>query len=76
MIIFLRQDSIKIGTSNDHKLSVEKACFIRVKYAEIFDYGIEFLPLGAATYVHKKVRRRLLARADFGNNIRISFLIP
>jgi hypothetical protein len=45
MIIFLRQDSIKVGTSCDHKLTLAEAGFIRVKYVEVFADRIEFLPL-------------------------------
>jgi hypothetical protein len=45
MIIFLRQDSIRIGSSCDHKLTLAEAGFIWVSYVEVFDDRIEFMPL-------------------------------
>lgn len=45
MIIFLRQDSINVGTSCDYKLTLVEAGFIKVRFIEVFADRIEFLPL-------------------------------
>jgi hypothetical protein len=45
MIIFLRQNSISIGSSSDHELTLAEAGFIWVRYVEVFDDRIEFMPL-------------------------------
>lgn len=44
MVILFRQSNIKLGAGNDSFLRLRDAAFLRVKFAEIFDYGVVVLP--------------------------------
>jgi hypothetical protein len=44
MIIFLRQSEISIGTKDDHELTLQQACFIKSRFIEIYENGVEFAP--------------------------------
>ena len=57
MIILLRQSNIKVGTPNDHSLTLAEAGFIWVKYLEVFDDRVEFMPLGQQDYEPTAIKK-------------------
>lgn len=45
MIIFLRKSEISVGTEDDHKLTLKQACFIKTRFIELYENGVEFAPI-------------------------------
>jgi hypothetical protein len=75
MIILLRQSNIKVGTPNDHSLTLAEAGFIWVKYLEVFDDRIEFMPLGQQDYEPTAIKK-VLVGTQHGNHVRTPLRIP
>lgn len=57
MLIILRQPNIDISASYKDSLSIKEAAFMRCECAEVFEYGVEFLPLKDLSGTHQLIKK-------------------
>ena len=57
MLIILRQPNIDVSADYKNALTLQDAAFIRAYSAEVFDYGLQFLPSKDQDQTHDLIKK-------------------